>query len=144
MSHDFTELDYLRYMHRCLDIETIIKIQRNYNGPILPFYKISSCEDCEADEANYECKICRQKLCGICTFRCAKENALYCETHFSECPICNINCACEKCRVYSAEYTCEICSEEFEVSFSCGCTILKENCCVICQKEFCPITKQRI
>lgn len=144
MSENITEINYLRYVHGCLDIEQLINIQKSYDKPIHPYYRLIPCDECAMDIAHYECKICRKKLCEICTYPCVKKNTLYCMEHFIACPICDNNCACENCRIYSAEYICEVCCDNEDIGFSCGCDTKKENICVNCGKKICPITKQRL
>jgi len=60
------------------------------------------------------------------------------------CPLCNVGCVCVLCRKFSAEYTCTVCSENYEVSFSCGCCLPEDDSCMICAKRMNFITKERL
>lgn len=137
-----SEQKYLQYVHSQLDEKSLIKIQDKYKGLIPKEYYIFPCI-CGDYRSENLCDICRNPLCKYCTRVCDTLGMFFCDDHFVECPMCEVNCMCRTCRVSSVEYTCSICSEKYDIAFSCGCMIPDNNTCMICENIMDPITKER-
>jgi hypothetical protein len=137
-----TELEYLRYIYNSLDIDTMIRLYKDF--PKIPpqNYIMFLCGDCMEDVSEFSCHICEKNLCGDCYYYCGSSNKMSCFEHFQSCELCDMGCVCSKCRQYTADYTCSVCSDNYEIPIFCGCAE-SEKKCVICDKNMDPVTKER-
>jgi hypothetical protein len=150
MATEVSELEYLRFVYNSLSQKETVSIYKKFSGLPPEEYILLLCKDCQKDVGKYSCLLCDKLVCLDCIYVCEKMQLLLCKEHFLPCPICQRGCVCPLCRKFSTEYTCNVCSENYEISYSCGCNFPEdENCvtgitCIICFEEIHPITKERL
>jgi hypothetical protein len=142
----FSELDYLRFAYNCLDTSAKIAIQKYFPGNPPENYYIHLCQNCGSNLAQGICQEpnCEKLTCQYCAGYCSRYNKILCFAHEDKCAICKIGCACAQCRFYITEYICNTCSENDEISYTCGClTSCKFGRCIHCDRKMNPNTKER-
>lgn len=139
-----TELEYLRYVYSTLDSKQLIDAYKHFSGVPPAKYFLLLCKDCDEDLAQHICTSCSKPLCNNCLYVCNSLGLMLCRNHFMLCPLCQEGCVCPLCRKFSVEHTCTVCSENYEIAFSCGCSMPEDNSCMICDNRIHPITKERL
>ena len=138
------EMDFLRFAYNLLDVNTRVAIQKRYLPNIPPFsYYIFLCQLCFEVPTQFFCSVCTQSICYKCMRFCKLEGKALCLKHHKACPFCKFNCSCQNCRKYFTSI-CEICSENYQLSYSCGCVTEYRDRCVFCDNIIDPATHQRV
>lgn len=141
------ELDYLRFAYNCLSMEVRIAIQKVFPGlPPINYY-INLCDNCKNNIANIVCQepTCGKLTCVFCSGMCLTDQKMLCSLHADKCNICKVGCGCLKCRKYITDSMCNTCSENDEISYTCGCLVGKSSDrCIYCGRKMDPVTKERV
>lgn len=141
-----SELEYLRFAYACLDMSLKISIQNYFPGDPPKKYFIHVCQNCHTHIAQFMCNepSCGKLICRHCSAQCLKNKKTLCTEHADKCYMCKIGCACVSCRVYITDYICNTCSENDEISYTCGCLVSDKNDrCVHCDRKMDFRTKER-
>lgn len=142
-----SELDYLRFVYYCLDIPVKIAIQNYFPGAPPQNYYIHVCQNCRTNLAQGICQEpgCGKLTCQNCAGYCLRDNKILCSFHEDKCAMCQTGCACVNCRFYITDYVCNTCSENDEISYTCGCvTSGRPGRCIHCDRKMDSCTKERI
>lgn len=139
-----TEIEYLRYVYNSLEDDEIIPIYNARSGVVPPNYYILVCKECNEQRAISVCDVCFRPLCSSCKSVCESSKKVRCFDHFDACELCELGCTCPTCKIYTTDHLCNVCSNEYELTVSCGCEIQHDGSCMICGLDMDEFTKERI